>query len=61
MKLTGIVAVAACAVTLIAARGIPSVVTYVPHDKVNTTMAKGGQIIGGHNAYYVARQEGITA
>jgi mannose-6-phosphate isomerase-like protein (cupin superfamily) len=60
MKLTAIVAlvVAACAVTLIAARGVPSVVTYIPHDKVNTTMAKGGQIIGENGLIVLAQRRG---
>jgi mannose-6-phosphate isomerase-like protein (cupin superfamily) len=60
MKLTAIVvfAVAACAVTLMAARGVPSVVTYVPHDKVNTTMAKGGQIIGENGLIVLAQRRG---
>jgi mannose-6-phosphate isomerase-like protein (cupin superfamily) len=48
MKLAAIVvmAIATMVVTLAAAKGVPSTVTYIPHDKVNTTMAKGGQIIG---------------
>ena len=60
MRLTRIVAlmVAACAVTLMAARGVPSVVTYVPHDKVNTTMAKGGQIIGENGLIVLAQRRG---
>ena len=60
MRLTTIVAltVAACAVTLMAARGVPSVVTYVPHDKVNTTMAKGGQIIGENGLIVLAQRRG---
>jgi len=60
VKLTAIVAlaVAACAITLMAARGIPSVVTYIPHDKVNTTMAKGGQIIGENGLIVLAQRRG---
>ena len=30
---------------LLTAAGVPTVVTYVPHDKVSATMAKGGAII----------------
>jgi len=60
MKLTAIVALAvvAFAVTLVAARGVPSTVTYIPHDKVNATMAKGGQIIGDHGLIVLAQRRG---
>ena len=60
MKLAAIVAlaVATCAVTLYAARGVPSVVTYIPHDTVNTTMAKGGQIIGENGLIVLAQRRG---
>src|SRR3982074_172508 len=30
---------------LLTAAGVPTVVTYVPHDKVSSVMAKGGSII----------------
>ena len=33
------------AVALFAAAGVPTAVTYIPHDKVSATMAKGGAII----------------
>src|SRR6188474_579445 len=60
MKLAAIVviAIATMVVTLMAARGIPSVVTYIPHDKVNTTMAKGGQIIGENGLIVLAQRRG---
>ena len=60
MKLAAIVAlaVATFAVTLIAAHGVPSAVTYVPHDTVNTTMAKGGQIIGENGLIVLAQRRG---
>ena len=60
MKLAAIVAlaVATFAVTLIAAHGVPGVVTYVPHDTVNTTMAKGGQIIGENGLIVLAQRRG---
>jgi mannose-6-phosphate isomerase-like protein (cupin superfamily) len=60
MKLTAIVtlAIAACAVTLMAAKGVPSAVTYIPHDKVNTTMQKGGQIIGENGLIVLAQRRG---
>ena len=43
-------------VLLMAAQGVPSVVTYVPHDKVNATMAKGGQIIGENGLIVLAQR-----
>ena len=47
MKLAAIVtlAIAVCAVTLMAAKGVPSSVTYIPHDKVNI---HGGATAMGH-------------
>jgi mannose-6-phosphate isomerase-like protein (cupin superfamily) len=60
MKLAAIVtlAIAVCAVTLMAAKGVPSSVTYIPHDKVNTTMQKGGQIIGENGLIVLAQRRG---
>jgi mannose-6-phosphate isomerase-like protein (cupin superfamily) len=61
MKLAAIVIVAitTMAVTLVAAaRGVPSVVTYIPHDKVNTTMQKGGQIISENGLIVLAQRRG---
>ena len=60
MKLAAIVgaAVTTCAVTLFAAKGVPSTVTYIPHDTVNQTMAKGGQIIGENGLIVLAQRRG---
>ena len=60
MKLAAIVvvAIATMVVTLAAARGVPSSVTYISHDKVNTTMAKGGQIIGENGLIVLAQRRG---
>ena len=60
MKLAAIVAlaVAACAATLIAAKGVPSAVTYIPHDKVSQTMVKGGQIINENGLIVIAQRRG---
>lgn len=60
MKLAAVVvlALATMVVTLAAARGVPSAVTYIPHDKVNTTMAKGGQIIGENGLIVLAQRRG---
>jgi mannose-6-phosphate isomerase-like protein (cupin superfamily) len=58
MKLTAIVAmaIATCAVTLVAAKGVPGKVTYIPHDTVNQTMTKGGQIIGENGLIVLAQR-----
>ena len=45
------------AVVLIA-DGVPTVVTYVPHDKVSATMVKGGSIINDHGLIVLARRRG---
>jgi mannose-6-phosphate isomerase-like protein (cupin superfamily) len=60
MKLTAIVviAIATMAVTLAAARGVPSTVTYIPHEKANATMAKGGQIINENGLIVLAQRRG---
>src|SRR5689334_21933535 len=60
MKLAAVVVmtVATVVVTLAAAKGVPSTVTYIPHDKVNTTMAKGGQIIGEKGLIVLANRRG---
>src|SRR5512147_1164835 len=42
----------------VAADGVPTVVTYVPHEKVAATMAKGGQIIGDHGLIVLAQRRG---
>jgi len=41
---------------LMAADGVPTTVTYVPHDKVTTTMAKGGEIINDHGLIVLAQR-----
>jgi mannose-6-phosphate isomerase-like protein (cupin superfamily) len=43
---------------LIAAAGVPTAVTYVPHDKVTTTMAKGGAIIEDKGLRVLAQRRG---
>src|SRR6187551_1040890 len=51
-------AVVFASVLLMAAKGVPSTVTYIPHDKVNATMAKGGQIIGENGLIVLAQRRG---
>src|ERR1044071_6277352 len=43
---------------VIAGDGVPTVVTYVPHDKVAATMVKGGQSIGDHGLIVLAQRRG---
>ena len=44
--------------TITAADGVPTTVTYVPHDKAATTFAKGGQIIGDKGLVMLANRRG---
>lgn len=54
----------ACAVTIVAASvivvadGVPTSVTYVPHDKAASTFLKGGQIIGDKGLVMLANRRG---
>jgi mannose-6-phosphate isomerase-like protein (cupin superfamily) len=41
---------------MVRADGVPTVVTYVPHDKVTSTMVKGGQIINDHGLIVIAQR-----
>ena len=43
---------------VVAADGVPTVVTYVHHDKVSATMAKGGPIIEDHGLRVLAQRRG---
>jgi mannose-6-phosphate isomerase-like protein (cupin superfamily) len=43
---------------MVRADGVPTVVTYVPHDKVTATMAKGGPIINDHGLIVLAQRRG---
>jgi len=40
------------------ADGVPTVVTYVPHDTVSATMVKGGSIINDHGLVVLAQRRG---
>jgi len=54
----------ACAVTIVAASvivvadGVPTSVTYVPHDKAASTFLKGGQIIADKGLVMLANRRG---
>ena len=43
---------------VVTADGVPTVVTYVPHDTVSATMAKGGSIINDHGLIVLAQRRG---
>jgi len=51
-------AVSMVAVVAIKADGVPTVVTYVPHDKVTATMVKGGSIVNDHGLVILANRRG---
>ena len=41
---------------LLTAAGVPTVVTYIPHEKVSATMAKGGSIINDQGLIVLAQR-----
>ena len=56
---TGVLAVFLLAMSsLVAADGVPTTVTYVPHDKAASTFVKGGQIIGDKGLVMLANRRG---
>jgi mannose-6-phosphate isomerase-like protein (cupin superfamily) len=58
MKLWPALAMCAAMAVVVAADGVPTVVTYVPHDKVTATMARGGSIIDDHGLVVLAQRRG---
>ena len=42
----------------VSADGVPTVVTYVPHDKVSATMVQGGSIVNDHGLIVLAQRRG---
>src|SRR4026207_495541 len=58
MKFLGPLAMMLTMVVILTADGVPTVVTYVPHEKVAATMVKGGQIIGDHGLIVLAQRRG---
>src|SRR3979490_1417493 len=40
------------------ADGVPTTVTYIPHDKVSAVMAKGGSILNDHGLIVLAQRRG---
>ena len=55
--LLGVATILVVAVCVIAG-GVPTVVKYVPHDKVSATMAKGGAIIEDQGLRVLAQRRG---
>ena len=56
MKLLPALAMLLTMAAVVTADGVPTVVTYVPHDKVSTTMVKGGSIINDHGLIVLANR-----
>jgi mannose-6-phosphate isomerase-like protein (cupin superfamily) len=58
MKLLAICAVVIVLSALTMADGVPTSVTYVPHDKTASTFVKGGQIVGDKGLVMLANRRG---
>jgi mannose-6-phosphate isomerase-like protein (cupin superfamily) len=58
MKRLSALTLVLAAVAALKADGVPTVVTYVPHDKVTSTMAKGGQIVNDKGLVILANRRG---
>jgi len=58
MKVLSALAMLLVMAVAVTADGVPTVVTYVPHDKVSATMAKGGSIINDHGLIVLAQRRG---
>src|SRR6266513_1568900 len=64
MKIFTAAAFIAFASMAVMADGVPTTVTYVPHDKAASTFAKGGQIIGDKGLVVMANRreaEGVAS
>ena len=58
MRFLKVSAVLLTMAVIVSADGVPTVVTYVPHEKVSATMAKGGQIINDRGLIVLAQRRG---
>ena len=58
MKFVPVLAMSLTMAVVVIADGVPTVVTYVPHDKVSATMVKGGSIINDHGLIVLAQRRG---
>src|SRR6267154_4030869 len=58
MKFVPALAIVVTMAVMVTADGVPTVVTYVPHDKVTATMVKGGSIVNDHGLVILANRRG---
>lgn len=58
MRALAIAALVLTASAVMTADGVPTTVTYVPHDKTAATFVKGGQIIGDNGLVMLANRRG---
>jgi mannose-6-phosphate isomerase-like protein (cupin superfamily) len=58
MKSLGIVAALLLMTIVVAADGVPTIVTYVPNSKVTEVMTKGGQIVNDKGLIILANRRG---
>lgn len=56
MKIPALAAFVLASSAIVIADGVPTTVTYVPHDKATETFAKGGQIIGDKGLVMLANR-----
>ena len=59
MKTLGVAALVFTASVVMMADGVPTTVTYVPHDKAAETFVKGGQIVGDKGLIILANRRGV--
>ena len=57
-KWLSVIAIGVTMAVVAIAEGFPTVVTYVPHDKVSSTMVKGGQVVSDHGLVVLAQRRG---
>ena len=58
MKLSAALAMFVTMAIAVAADGVPTKVTYIPHDTVSATMAKGGSILNDKGLVILANRRG---
>ena len=58
MKCLSILAMLFTMAVVMIADGVPTAVTYIPHDKVSATMEKGGSILNDHGLIVLAQRRG---
>ena len=58
MRLMPVLGMSLTMAVAVTADGVPTVVTYVPHDRVAAVMAKGGSIIDDHGLVVLAQRRG---